>query len=369
VIDLGVAPSALPPWAPLGLLDSVAREARANGKELNPVDGDVAFSVVIPTRSASLDLGAIRSVLGCRHNDGETVEVICAIGNQPSVQRNSAISVARGQFVGFLDDDCLVPPNWLQRARTNLESGSASVVGGPNLTPTSSSFFSRCVGKVLSSRWGTASMRARYASVGEGTRGSGDEATALCNMVFERGVFDHFRFNESMFPNEENELLTRVTADGYSLAYDPVMTVTHPRKTDMASFAKQIFGYGAGRARQTKIQPSTLRPIHILPSSAIVGSLVCMASILSGASLAAALLGIIAMIYIGIVLLSSTRLAAGMKSIKALPLLTLLYLVLHSSYGAGFLWGLASGNGEGPEGSPGRNTKLLRFAVRSVAAG
>ncbi len=364
--DLAFRTPRVPSWVGPELVDKLAREIRSCGMELSSAKDGVSFSVVIPTRSSSPRIDAVRSVLRCRRQDGESIEVICALGDQPSAQRNMALTLAQGPHIGFLDDDCLVSPDWMLRALENLKSTSASVVGGPNLTPHNSSFFSKCVGKVLASRWGTASMRARYSQVGNEIVVAGDEKTQLCNMVFDRKVFESFRFNEDMFPNEENELLSRIADEGHELLYDPKLTVTHPRKTDLTSFARQIFRYGRGRARQTKLQPRTLSPIHVFPSLTLIGTIAFLASLFLGPTFLTSILGPPLLAYVMIVFLSSARIASSLRSFKAFLLSALLYPSLHFSYGAGFLLRLLIPDPKSSSEKREKRAWLLRFAAKPV---
>lgn len=45
--------------------------------------------------------------------------------------RNVGWQHAQGQFVGFMDDDCKVPPTWLMQAKTIIETMAPGVFGGP----------------------------------------------------------------------------------------------------------------------------------------------------------------------------------------------------------------------------------------------
>lgn len=48
-----------------------------------------------------------------------------------SYARNRAIREARGEYVGFTDDDCLLPPDWLRTAAEIIEARRPAVFGGP----------------------------------------------------------------------------------------------------------------------------------------------------------------------------------------------------------------------------------------------
>lgn len=48
-----------------------------------------------------------------------------------SYARNVGWQHAQGQFVAFIDDDCKVPPTWLMKAKTIIETMAPGVFGGP----------------------------------------------------------------------------------------------------------------------------------------------------------------------------------------------------------------------------------------------
>src|SRR5262245_57734603 len=95
------------------------------------------------------------------------VRLIVTKPGSPAHARNIALADAIGEIVYFLDDDVTIAPDLFSRALDVFtHQPEVDVLGGPNLTPSSSSMFEQCVGNVLASPFGSARVSARYRSTG-----------------------------------------------------------------------------------------------------------------------------------------------------------------------------------------------------------
>ena len=71
-------------------------------------------------------------------------------------------------------------------------------------------------------------------------------------MAIRRNVFlDAGGFDERLYPNEENELLDRISRSGLKLLHIPAMAVHRSQRVSFKAFVRQMFSYGRGRAQQT----------------------------------------------------------------------------------------------------------------------
>lgn len=210
------------------------------------------ITVIIPRRPQE---PVETTVAALSDNNRVPFEVLVVSGNQPSYQRNRAIEQAQGEYLYFLDNDSVPAPGNLDRiAAFFADHPSAGVLGGPSLTPAGDSAAQKGHGRVLGSFWGTVFIRARYRSFGT-LRESSDRELILCNLSIRRAVLEKVGLlNEQLYPNEENELMDRISAAGYRLYHDPQLTVERSQRPTVKQFIRQMTGYGRGRAEQLRMQ-------------------------------------------------------------------------------------------------------------------
>jgi len=284
-----------------------------------------------PTESAAAALQALRQV----DYPQDLLEVIEIEGTNPPQQRNEAALKARGEILYFLNRDSLVSPDLFSQAVQYYDSEVVAGVGGPNLTNLSDSILQKAFGCALASRFAHARMSSRYRPEGK-ARTASEKELILCNLSVRKSIFlEEGGFNESLYPNEENEFINRLTRKGYRFIYDPDLVVYRSRRRHLKDFIVQLFRYGRGRGQQTLIEGLSLSTFSFL-------------------------LPLLFLIYLPLVFLMKTpwfliplgvyilgALASALSFARAegrpifLVLLPFLYILMHLSYGAGILWGLA----------------------------
>lgn len=209
------------------------------------------ISVIIPVKPGLVPIAL--SSLAAVDRSACQLEILVVEGNNPSRQRNGAVQQAQGEIIYFLDDDSQVQPDCLKRLADHFADPMVTVVGGPSLTPATDSLLQRAIASVLSSILGAGGVRNRYRSNGT-VRKTTEKELILCNMAIRREAFLACNgFDERLYPNEENEFLDRLTATGGRLIHDPFLSVQRSQRPTLAAFSRQMFRYGQGRAKQTRI--------------------------------------------------------------------------------------------------------------------
>jgi GT2 family glycosyltransferase len=291
-----------------------------------------SFELLVGGNPTPAAVGLIRRCFPAAH--------VCDTGGRlPGAARNPLIERARGDLLLFLDDDVTAPPELLRRlVDIAARHPQASVFGGPNDTPPSSSRFQVVQGAVLSSLVGSGPVSRRY---GARHAGFADERWfTLCNLAVRRRVM--LPFLDELVCAEENELLAKLRSQGELMRYEPSLRVFHARRASPGPFARQMFKYGRGRGQLLARRPSTIRAAYIAPLALLLYLVAAPVSIVAGASAAIVLLPLV--LYAGLTIATALRVAWMLRRPAAAPVAALLIPTLHMCYAAGTLSGLLRGN-------------------------
>lgn len=291
------------------------------------------FSIIIPVKPGGY-------VAACEHlrkimPDDPQYEILLAEGSAPSQQRNLAAGEACGDILYFLDDDSLLNPENIALCSSGMSDSAVAVVGGPSITPAVDTWPQQLFGYALASAFGSGPVNNRYRVYGV-TRETTDKELILCNLAVRRSVFiDLNGFNESLYPNEENEFLERVLSAGYKLLHDPSMLVFRSQRQTLKAFIRQMFSYGRGRAQQSlitkKYSVTSFIPLFFILYLLLL--LICIKYVLLLVPL---------MIYLSAALANTLEVFCRTGRLYTLLLLGI-YPLMHIVNGFGLLWGLING--------------------------
>jgi hypothetical protein len=287
-------------------------------------------TIVIPARPEQAEVEAVRAAKSLDYPK-DRLEILLARGKQPSVQRNSAMRMAAGELIYFLDDDSLPAPGNLRIAIDHFVDSRVEMVGGPNVCPPSAPALEQVFARTLAAWLAFGPSRARYTPLGR-TRETSEKELILCNLVARKAsVLDLGGFDETLYPNEENALMDSLQQRGGKLFYDPNFVVERRPRRSLKAFARMLLTYGRGRAEQFRAHPTMGSMLNFVPPVFCLFLLLLPVLGTPGILVLAA--------YLFVVLLQGLALAIQSKpfcSIAAMPLIVLTHLL----YGLGFWRGL-----------------------------
>jgi len=160
--------------------------------------------------------------------------------------RNTGAQRARGQYLVFLDDDCLPEPGWLAALAARLEKGDPEAVAGKTVNGCPDNLYD-CVSHLLSYH-----QYDRYIH-----EPAAVEFLATNNLAMPADLFraaGGFRTDLTL-AYEDREFCDRWLCSGYRLIYAPEAVVRHCRSMTLRSFCRQHWTYGRMASRYYKLAP------------------------------------------------------------------------------------------------------------------
>lgn len=246
------------------------------------IDSNKFYSIIIPTHNRSRDLinalnHLILQIIPKNKyeiiviNDGSidnTREVVAEFMRQhsdydikyfyqknagPSKARNLGIKESKGEIIFFTDDDCTVPPNWMETLLSGLKKHPNAIgAGGWYLPPESdmektAGFWQRRSAHYFAHEVLTNPFRQYEILSNDPFRCFGFSAFNTANICYKKSVLEKVGgFKEDFYwPGaEDNELAFRILIAGHSLLYIPFY-ITHYHTLGFIGFIKHCFHYGA----------------------------------------------------------------------------------------------------------------------------
>ena len=181
--------------------------------------------------------------------------------------RNLAARHAQGEYLIFLDSDCLLPTDYLEQVSDGLDAHGWDAFGGPDAAPEDFSPLQKAISFSMTSFWTTGGIRG-------GTKRTATYYPRGFNMGMKRTVFEavggydvHFKTGEDM------DLSIRIQQAGYRVGLISKAVVWHKRRSTLVQFFKQVRRFGAARWALAKRHPGQLKVTHIFPVLLTLGTL------------------------------------------------------------------------------------------------
>lgn len=243
---------------------------------------------------------------------------------------NKGVAQSRGDVVGIVSAHSTLAPNYVSKAVEVLQRTKADMVGGP-VRAQSENFIGEVIAVAMSTPFGVGGANFRYTDKELETD---TVFMGLCrrDMYMRIGGFD-----EEMIRNQDDELSYRLTRNGGKIVCSPLIRSEYFSRSTLPSLWKQYYQYGYYKVRVLQKHPRQMRLRQFVPFAFVLALIV--SALLAFISLLRPLSWMIPAIYILANLLASLYTAAS-RGWKYLPLLPIVFAILHLSYGLGFLAGL-----------------------------
>ena len=261
---------------------------------------------------------------------------------------------AKGEIIGFLDDDALVDEDLLKNVEEFFEEHpDIDIVGGPQLTPYDEVGFAKTSGYALSSKFGAWNLSQRYSRKKLNLNADEGSLTSA-NLFVKRAVMDKIKFDSNLFPGEDPKFIDDAKKYGFNVAYSPDLIIYHRRRPKIKSLIKQIFNYGKVRPAKESFISTLKKPFFLIPSLFLIYLFILAISILVNPTIIRGAIGIgnnlnyltlnfllfvPLFLYIFIDLGFSVYDSIRNKAYSAIFLLPFIYPTIHISYGIGMIYG------------------------------
>ncbi|MCH5222466.1 MAG: glycosyltransferase [Muribaculaceae bacterium] len=188
-----------------------------------------------------------------------------------SIARNYGIERADGDFLIFVDSDCILPPDYISSLKKSLQENPTDCFGGPDSAHESFSDVQKAINFSMTSFLTTGGIRGGKKSLEKFT-------PRTFNMGFSREVYEKVGGFREMF-SEDIDMSTRIKLGGYKICLYPEVKVFHKRRVDFKKFWHQVHTFGMSRITLQLLYPGSMKLVHWLPALFVIfGIGLCVAS-------------------------------------------------------------------------------------------
>jgi len=259
----------------------------------------------------------------------------CHLVKNPGITQargwNLGIEYATGEVIGIVSAHSELAADYVSKAVETLQRTGADLVGGP-MRAIGSNNVGQAVALATSTPFGVGGARFHYTEREEEVD---TVYMGLCRKEMYRGIGG---FATEMACNEDDELSYRLLEHGGRIVCNPLIRSRYFNRATFPTLWKQYFKYGRWKPLVMQKHPHQIRLRQLIPSTFVA------ALVLSAVAASFSTTGRLALLFVaGSYLLAN--LAASLWTVRKggwrhLPLLPLVFTVLHLSYGFGFLKGL-----------------------------
>jgi succinoglycan biosynthesis protein ExoA len=244
---------------------------------------------------------------------------------------NLAIKQASGDIIIRIDGHTTIPPDYIRKCVNTLERTNADNVGGC-MTAVGITEFGKAVAIATSTPFGVGNSKFHYAKVEEET--DSVYMGAWPKEVFERiGLFD-----EELVRDQDDEFNYRLREKGGKIILNPEIKSIYTTRSSPSTLWKQYFQYGLWKIRVLQKHPGQMSLRQFIPPLLVFSLLISVVLTLT-ITWGKWLLFLVALSYL-IANIVASIMTASIKGWKHFPLLAVTFLIIHLSYGFGFLAGL-----------------------------
>ena len=188
----------------------------------------------------------------------------------PGPSRNYGAERSQGEYLIILDSDVIVPGNYLETIKAELDREPSDAFGGPDRAHESFTPIQKAINYAMTSFFTTGGIRG-------GKHKMDKFYPRSFNLGIKKSVYEALGGFAPMRYGEDIDLSTRIFKGGYSCRLFPEAFVYHKRRVKFSSFFRQVKHSGEARVVLRNKYPETFKLVHLLPAAFVVGNLLLVA--------------------------------------------------------------------------------------------
>lgn len=201
-----------------------------------------------------------------KHAAQMPIKYFCKPNSGPGQTRNYGAERSQGEYLIFLDSDCVLPPGYLEAVEKELSASPCDAFGGPDRSHPSFTPVQKAISYSMTSFFTTGGIRGGKKKLDKFYPRSFNMGISA-SLYRKLGGFSKMRFGEDI------DLSIRIFQSGARCRLFPQAWVWHKRRTDLRKFFRQVYNSGIARINLYKKYPESLKLVHMLPMVFTVGVL------------------------------------------------------------------------------------------------
>ncbi len=182
----------------------------------------------------------------------------------PASARNYGFKYISGDYCIFFDSDVIVPRQYMEVVKKEMEKEKIDFYGGPDKASESFNDIQKSINYAMTSFFTTGGIRGGKKKLDKFYPRSFNLGVSV--EAFKKvGGFSDMRFGEDI------DFSTRLFKNGFKSKLITEAYVYHKRRTKFRQFFKQVHNSGIARIHLYKLYPKTLKTVHFLPSIFVLG--------------------------------------------------------------------------------------------------
>jgi cellulose synthase/poly-beta-1,6-N-acetylglucosamine synthase-like glycosyltransferase len=241
---------------------------------------------------------------------------------------NIGIGEAKGDIIVRMDAHSIYEKEYISNSVDLLQTTNASMVGGVRKAK-GTGFVSKAIALATTTPFGIGDSKYLYSNKEEWVD------TVFAGTWYKKTLKALGGFNEEWVVNQDYELNYRLRQAGGKILLSPKIRCYYYVRDSLTKLAKQYLRYGTWRVKTLVTYPDSLRARQLAPPVFVLSLIISLIILPFSLKYGIILLLVYGISNIGVSLKISIK-----KKLKYLPILPIIFFILHLAWGLGFIFGL-----------------------------